>query len=152
MIIGLLVMCLSFPNVVFAQGGEPTEAGKFIADIIGAIVSTFLLIGLALGIGGLMILFAIGVLKLNIMPGIFRGEAMRTFVTAMEVFAVVPAFIGILYLLDYMAVNGMLGSSVSETGSFAWVVHQVWSYVLDRLTTIFSWLTGGGGGGASPGP
>jgi hypothetical protein len=51
---------------------------------------------------------------------------------------VIPAAIGILFMLDQFAIQGLLGSSVDDVGSFAWMMHQIWSWIASRITNLFT--------------
>lgn len=128
-----------FQPILFDVAKNATEAGRQVADVINGIVDAGLFIGLVMGIGGMILLFTTGILKINIMGGIFRGEGMRTLLYAMETMIIIPTFIGILWLLNGLADNGAFGSP-SEVGTAGWVIKILWKYISARLGEIASWF------------
>ncbi|PCN50740.1 hypothetical protein B6U99_02965 [Candidatus Geothermarchaeota archaeon ex4572_27] len=139
----VLGTAIGVEKVVLQSQASAEAAAKWITQVLNGIAEAMLAIGILLGAVGTIILFLIGVLKINVMGTWGRTEGLRTLIHACETAVVVPAFIGILGLLDAMAnAPGFPLGDPAQVGTPAWVIDQIWKYIVARLSAITSYLTG----------
>jgi hypothetical protein len=122
------------------QTGNQTLA-NWISNTVNTIVGVLLLLGILSGIAGIIVYIAVGVFEIQLFTGAFSSSGMRKIMHGMYTMIIIPVVIGILYLFNQFAVNGMLYSNVNDTGSIAWMIHQIWIWISSRLSQLFA---GGG--------
>jgi len=110
---------------------------NWISSTINTIVGILLLLGILGGIAGIIIYIAVGVFEIQLFTGAFSSSGMRKIMHGMYVMIIIPVVIGILYLLNQFAVNGMLYSNVNDPGSIAWMINQIWKYIIKALGKVF---------------
>jgi hypothetical protein len=121
-------------NFILATGNQ-TIAG-WLQGAIDSVVGIFLILGILGGIAGIVIYIAIGFFEMQLFTNILATSGGRKIIHALEAFIFIPVVIGILFILDQFAIQGMLGSSINDTGSFAWMIHHIWLWISQKLTTV----------------
>ena len=118
----------------FILAGNLTE---WISTTVKTIAGIGITLGLLVGIAGVIMYIAVGVLEIQLFTGMFSTSGMRKVLHGMYTFIIIPAVIGVLYVLNSLAVNGMLYSNVNDPGSVGWMIHQIWSWIIDAIMRVF---------------
>ncbi len=111
--------------------------------IIDGVVGVMLILGILGGIAGIAIYLAVGFFEMQLFTNLLATSGGRKIIHALQAFIFIPIVIGILFLLNSFAEQGLLGST--EPGSFAWMIMQVWKWILQKLMGIFTGTIAGGG-------
>lgn len=114
-----------------------TTLEEWVRTTINTIVGILLTLGILGGVAGIIIYIAVGVLEVQLFTGMFSSSGMRKLMHGLYSTIIIPVAIGILYLLDQFAVQGMLYSNVNDPGSIAWMIHMIWTWIIDKITKVF---------------
>jgi len=151
-------------RIVLQTGGtnaattEAAEAAaKAFRSVLNPVVEAALGIGLALGLIGVVFMILSGVFKVNVMGMWGRTEGIRAIIHACEALIAVPMLIGILWLLDQLALAKAFGPALTnetmklatgevvqapDTTTTGGLIHAIWLYIYERLAMLRKYLFG----------
>jgi len=116
---------------------EEANLQTWLKGTISTIAGILIVLGILGGIAGIIIYIAVGILEIQLFTGMFSSSGMRKIMHSLYAMIIIPVTIGILFILNSLAVNGYLGPR--DEGSIAWMIEHIWRTIINWITTALGW-------------
>jgi len=116
---------------------EEANLQTWLKDTISTIAGILIVLGILGGIAGIIIYIAVGILEIQLFTGMFSSSGMRKIMHSLYAMIIIPVTIGILFILNSLAVNGYLGPR--DEGSIAWMIEHIWRTIINWITSALGW-------------